>query len=310
VSDRRLWLEQACPGCRAAPGSRCQTSAYKGKPRTWLHAARGWQQRSCPTCKAFTGELCRTPTGRTAARPHTARLHYGRRELTIDGVWQELEQKGAAVAFVRFHGGGGKPGVIATVTLKDAEQQQLERWSSGVGPLPDELAAPIWGRYASFRGHPRIVGTVIWDLAHREVLCTGTRGQARFEEMLIARPLTRVPLLPWRDDTSRDTSPPVQEEPPVLSPPAVVRACERCGAAIAAEARDDALYCSKLCRQAASRARLRETSGRAGMRAPERCARCAGQMPAGLRPEALYCSKRCRQAASRARLADNPTDPG
>jgi hypothetical protein len=112
-----------------------------------------------------------------------------------------------------------------------------------------------------------------------------------------------------RDDTPRDTSPAFQEELLVLAPPVVVRVCERCGAAIAADARKEALYCLKLCRQAASRARLRDASGRFGMQAPERCACCAGLMPAGLRPEALYCSKRCRQAASRARLHP-AADPG
>jgi hypothetical protein len=44
-------------------------------------------------------------------------LRYGRREPTIDAVWQELEQYGAQAAIVRFHGGAGKPGVIAAVTL-------------------------------------------------------------------------------------------------------------------------------------------------------------------------------------------------
>jgi predicted nucleic acid-binding Zn ribbon protein len=306
VSDRQLWLDQVCPHCRAAPGRRCQTSSYKGKPLSWLHAARGWRQRTCPTCKAPAGETCHTPSGRSAACTHTARLRYGRREPTVDAVWRELEQWGAAAAIVRFHGGAGKPGVIAAVTLEDARKRKLSRWSSGEGPLPDQLAAPIWGRYASFRGHPRIVGMVVWDLANREVFSSGTRGETPFTEVLITRPLTRAPL-PWSSDTSRDTSP-VDEEPIPPSPPVHVRACERCGAAIAPDARQQARYCSKLCRQAASRARLRQASGRAGLRTPERCAQCAGPMPERLRPEARYCSKRCRQAASRARRSD-PPDP-
>jgi predicted nucleic acid-binding Zn ribbon protein len=176
----------------------------------------------------------------------------------------------------------------------------LSRWSSGEGPFPDELAAPIWARYASFRGHPRVVGMVLWDLTSREVLSSGTRGETPFTEVLITRPLTRAPLPP-----SSDTSP-VNGEPAAPSPAPSARACERCGAAIAPDARPEARYCSKLCRQAASRARLREASGRAGLRTPERCAHCAAPMPDGLRPEARYCSKRCRQAASRARLASPP----
>ena len=93
-----------------APGRRCQSHSYKGKPLSWLHAARGWRARTCPTCQAPAGEACHTPSGRIASRPHTARLHYGRRELTVDAVWQELEQYGARAAIVRFHGGAGKPG--------------------------------------------------------------------------------------------------------------------------------------------------------------------------------------------------------
>jgi hypothetical protein len=288
VSDRRLWLDEACPECRAAPGLRCQTHSYKGKPLAWLHGARGWRQRRCPTCKTPAGEACHTPSGRIASRPHTARLRYGRREPTIDAVWQELEQYGAQAAIVRFHGGAGKPGGIAAVTLEDAEQRELSRWSSGEGPFPDELAAPIWARYASFRGHPRVVGMVLWDVKSREVLSSGTRGETPFTEVLIARPPIRV-ALPSSSDTSRDPSL-VDGESATPSPAASVRACERCGAAIASGARPEARYCSKLCRQAASRARLREASGRAGLRTPERCAHCAAPMPDGLRPEARYCS--------------------
>ena len=301
MSDRRLWLDEVCPDCRVAPGRRCQTHFYKGKPQSWLHGARGWRQRTCPTCKAPAGEGCHTPSGRIAAGPHAARLRYGRRELMVDAVWQELERWGAAAAIVRFHGGAGTPGVIAAVTLEDAAERELSRWSSGEGLLPDELAAPIWARDASFRGHPRVVGMVLWDVKHRAVLSSGTRGETPFSEVLIARPPTRASL-PWSSDTSRDTSA-IEGEPVPSSPLPPVRACERCGAPLAAGVRGEARYCSKLCRQAASRARLREASGRAGLRAPERCAHCARPMPAGLRPEARYCSKRCRQAASRARLA-------
>jgi predicted nucleic acid-binding Zn ribbon protein len=237
-----------------------------------------------------------TPTGRLAARPHAARLRYGRCEPTIDSVWQELERWGAAIAVVRFSGGSGRPGSLAAVTVEDAARHELARWSDGEGALPDELAAPIWGRYARFRGHPPIVGMVIWDVTNREVLASGTRGEQQFNEVLITPPRTRTPL-PWQSDTSHDTSRAAE-----ITAPPPSRVCERCGTAIASEARKEARYCSKLCRQAASRARLRERSGRAALRAPAQCADCAGPMPKGLRPEALYCSKRCRQAASRARL--------
>jgi len=159
MSDRRLWLEEPCPTCGAPSGLRCQTSRYRGKPKRVLHAARGWRHRSCPDCKAQPGEICRTPTGRRAAQPHTARLHPGRRELFAEqGVWEELERWEASTALVRFSGGGGSHGAIAAVTV-DATKRELARWSGGEGELPEALAAPVWGRYALFRGHPRISGT-------------------------------------------------------------------------------------------------------------------------------------------------------
>ena len=166
MSDRQLWLQEPCPTCAARSGLRCQTSRYRGKPLGVLHAARGWRQRSCPTCKAQPGELCKTPTGRRAAQPHTARLHPGRRELFAEpGVWEELERWEAATALVRFSGGGSSQGSVAAVTLEDAEGRTLARWQSGEGELPEALAAPIWGRYALFRGHPRVSGLLMWPSA-------------------------------------------------------------------------------------------------------------------------------------------------
>ena len=141
-SDRRLWLSEPCPSCAARPGLRCKTSRFDGKPTGWLHLARGWRQRSCPTCKAAPGESCTTPRGRSAGRPHTARLGRARRELAADQqVLEELEQWGASVALVRFFGGGGNPGSIQAVTLEHENGKELARWSSGEGELPEALAA-------------------------------------------------------------------------------------------------------------------------------------------------------------------------
>ncbi len=298
VSDRRLWLQEPCPTCGVQPGLRCQTSRYRAKPARWLCDARGWRYRPCPTCKAPSGESCHTPTGRQAARPHAARLR-GRRELHAEGVWQELERWGAAAALVRFSGGGGRAGTVGAVTLESDERRELARWGDGEGELPEALAAPLWGRYALFAGHPRISGLLMWDVRSREVAVAGKRGGKDYGEVLIPRPRSRVTLAP-HGDVSRELS------PPALVVVAPERSCEQCGAPIAPSARLEAMFCSKRCRQAASRARLRERSGRAALSAPERCAWCTGSMPAGVRPEARYCSKRCRQAASRARLANQP----
>ena len=292
--DRRLWLSEPCPSCGARTGQRCQTGRFTGKPARLLHPARGWRQRPCPACKAQPGELCRTPTGRLAGRPHTARLGPARSELLVDEhVWQELGRWGADVALVRFSGGGGNPGTIGAVTLEAAGQRELARWESGEGELPEALAAPIWGRYGLFRGHPRLTGIVIWDAQTRQVLVAGKRGHEQLDEVLLQPP--RQAAATPVGDTSRDTS-------PAGGLRAAGRACCGCGQPIPANARPEARYCSKRCRQAASRARLRERSGRAALAPPERCVCCEGPMPAGVRPEARYCSKRCRQAASRARL--------
>jgi hypothetical protein len=199
MSDRQLWLQEPCPTCAARGGLRCQTSRYRGKPLGVLHAARGWRYRSCPICKAQPGELCKTPTGRRAGQPHTARLHPGRRELFAEpGVWEELERWEAATALVRFSGGGSSHGSIAAVTLEDAKGRTLARWQSGEGELPEALAAPIWGRYALFRGHPRISGLLMWDVRERQVVIAGERGGEKFEELpsapgrLDRRPVTPV----------------------------------------------------------------------------------------------------------------------
>jgi predicted nucleic acid-binding Zn ribbon protein len=308
--DRRLWLSEPCPSCAARAGLRCRTSHYRGKPTGWLHVARGWRQRSCPTCKARPGEPCTTPRGRSASRPHTARLGSAHRELlTNEQLWEELEQWGASMALVRFFGGGGNPGSIQAVTLEHENGTELTRWSHGEGELPEALAAPIWGRYALFGGHPRITGLLMWDARARSIQIAGKRGGRKFEEILSApRQIARVTIVPPAAnplcDTSRDTSPPDTVTPDgTAAVSRASRSCERCGNPLAAGLRTEARYCSKRCRQAASRERLRQRSGRAGLQAPKRCARCQGPMPSGVRPEARYCSKRCRQAASRERLA-------
>ena len=307
MSDRRLWLEQPCPSCHARSGLRCQTSRYGGKPSRVLHGARGWRHRSCPSCKAQPGELCRTPTGRQAGAPHTARLSYGRRELFAEeDVWRELERCGATVALVRFSGGGGRPGSIAAVTLKDGEERELARWGHGAGKLPEALAAPIWGRYALFRGHPRITGLLMWDVHERQVVVAGERGGPKFDEVLSPpRPPSRLTVMPTAPTTLRDTSPgsaaPADRQSalPARDVGEVSRVCEHCGGSIPEGLRPEARYCSKRCRQAASRGRLKGQPPKPPSPPLQTCSWCGARMPAGLRAEARFCSKRCRQASSR-----------
>jgi hypothetical protein len=304
MSDRRLWLGEPCPSCHVGAGVRCQTSRYGGKPSRVLHGARGWRHRSCPSCKAQPGELCKTPTGRRAAQPHTARLHPGRRELFAEqGVWEELERWEAAVALVRFSGGGGSQGSIAAVTLEDAKKRELARWGSGEGELPEALAAPMWARYALFRGHPRISGLLMWDVQERQAVIAGERGGAKFEELLSApRQLYRPPVTPLAvtaGDVSRASAARAYRGTSPAGAREASRSCERCGEPFPAGLRAEARYCSKRCRQAASRARLKDRPSSLPPSPAETCAWCEGPMPAGVRVEARFCSKRCRQASSR-----------
>jgi endogenous inhibitor of DNA gyrase (YacG/DUF329 family) len=294
VSDRRLWLAEPCPYCGARSGLRCQTSRYSGKPARRLHGARGWRHRPCPTCKAQPDELCRTPSGRQAGQPHAARLQRGRRELFADEqVWEELERRDTATALVRFSGGGGSPGSIAAVTLEAADRRELARWSGGGGELPEALADPIWGRYALFRGHPRISALLMWDVQERQVVVAGERGGEKFDELLSApRQPSRATVTPTAPSTPRDTS-------PAAGAGEASRSCGRCGEPLPVGLRPEARFCSKRCRQAASRERMKDRPPSPPPTPSETCTWCGGSMPAGLRKEARFCSKRCRQASSR-----------
>lgn len=225
----------------------------------------------------------------------------------MEDVWPALERAGAQTALVRFSGGAGRQATLESVSI-EAQGRELARWcDAGESELAGTLAAPAWGRYGSFRGQPRITATLAWTVADRSILLAGTRGTERFEETLQAAVHTPAAV--------RDTSPSAAGDDQG-SPQAgrgdthtAARACSRCGRPIPHGARPEARYCAKRCRQAASRARLRDRSGRSALTAPERCAWCSGPMPPGLRPEARYCAKRCRQAASRARLALTSSQP-
>jgi hypothetical protein len=111
-------------------------------------------------------------------------------------VWEELERWKAATAFVRFSGGRRGDASIGAVTLEDDAGREVARWEAGEGELPEALAAPIWARYALFRGHPRINGLVIWDVQERQVLVGGERGDRKFEEVLVHKPPARAHLAP------------------------------------------------------------------------------------------------------------------
>ena len=188
MSERSAWLEHWCPKCHAGPGARCRRARWtsgRGNAAAQLHVARGWLERACPTCKAPPGTHCSTPTGRPASQVHTARLRPGRRELVSRAaVWDELERRGVSVARVPFRGRAGQGGEIDVIRLervRDGESYEVRLWPDSE-ELANALAAPVWGRFASFAGHPLVRGDVIWTADHRSVVIVGRRGERRFEE--------------------------------------------------------------------------------------------------------------------------------
>ena len=264
-------------GARHLRGWRCTPLAASGSGRA-QRARPGWASRASP--RAGGRQPGRTP--RVFTSPAVS-LH------AAEDVWRALEPSGAQLALVRFTRGGGRQGTLESVSIEAAGRELARWWSAGESALAGALAAPVWGRYGAFKGQPRIAATLQWSVPERSLMLAGARGAERFEEILLAAIPTAAPPA---SDASRDTS---------LAggiTQAAGRACCQCAQPMPAGARPEACYCSKRCRQAASRARLRERSGRSALAPPERCSLCDGPMPTGVRPEARYCSKRCRQAAS------------
>ena len=143
----------------------------------------------CPTCHARPGEGCFTPRGRSAARPHSARLRANAGELTRSEVSEELQRRGANIATLPFIGKrltGASFGRIRLERLEDDQLREIETWSeqrSG-DALIEALKAPVVARYASFLGQPPIRATLTWTLPDRRITITGKRGDEPFEEVI------------------------------------------------------------------------------------------------------------------------------
>ena len=304
MSDRQPWLEEPCPTCGARSALRCQTTRYGAKPARFLHAARGWRHRPCPTCMAPPGQLCKTPTGRRASQPHTTRLQRGRRELFAEEqVWEELERWEAAVALVCFSGGRRQPGQRRRGDAGGCEEERACPLGKRRRRAAGGARRAMWGRYAVFRGHPRISGLLMWHVQERQAVIAGERSGQKFEELVSApRQLYRpavTPVAVITADTSRRSAARARRDTSRGAGAGDARLCERCGEPLPAGLRPDARYCSKRCRQAASRTRLKDRPPSPPPSPPETCSWCRGPMPAGVRVEARFCSKRCRQASSR-----------
>lgn len=188
MNDRRAWLEEWCPVCRAAPGTRCRQQLLKKRrdAAPSIHVARGRRNRSCPTCRAMPEEMCRTPSGREASGPHTARLRRARGELLHEDVWERLERRGATIAVVPFSGCAGAGGRVDTIILSRLDGDKLVDVvrSTARDELTYALEGPIWDRYGVFAGQPSICGAVTWALPHRSIVIAGRRGSEAFEEVV------------------------------------------------------------------------------------------------------------------------------
>ena len=152
----------------------------------------------------------------------------------------------------------------------------------------------------------------MWDVQERQVVIAGERGGQKFEELVSASRQLYRPARQGRAVSAGDVGAPVQGRARRLARgrcPEASRSCERCGDPLPAGLRAEARYCSKRCRQAASRARLKDRPPSPPPSPPETCSWCGGPMPAGVRLEARFCSKRCRQASSRHALRVRRSSP-
>ncbi len=96
-----------------------------------------------------------------------------------------LEERAAVNASVAFTGRAGTGGEIDAIVLSHLDGRSVE---IGRFAWRDEFAyaleAPVWDRFGSFAGHPRITGTVTWTTRDRTLVVAGRRGAERFEELL------------------------------------------------------------------------------------------------------------------------------
>ena len=124
-------------------------------------------------------------------------------------------------------------------------------------------------------------------MQERQVVIAGERGGQKSEELASApRQLYRpavTPVAVITAETSRRSAARASRGAGAGD----ARVCERCGEPLPAGLRPDARYCSKRCRQAASRQRLKDRPPSPPPTPAETCSWCGGPMPGGLRVEAL-----------------------
>lgn len=250
-ADRRLWLSERCPTCGTQAGARChsRSNARRSPPATLTPARRPRLATAArPDLQGRARRAGALPRagGQPPSRTRHACIPLAASCTPCRTVWRALERAGAQSALVRFSGGGGRQPTIASVTIHAAGRELARFGSTGESELPGALAAPVWSRYGSFRGQPRITATLAWNVAERSLRLAGRRGNEHFEETLTAAAPTRHTVA----DVSHDTSPPTLDEdnrPPqtgktplttsrASEPQATKRTCCRCEQPIAASA--------------------------------------------------------------------------
>ena len=132
VADRSLWLQQTCPTCRASPGARCRDPHARKTPSDDRAALRARQASALPHLSRRTWGRVLTPRGRSAARPHSARLRASFGELTRGEAWQELQRRGANIATLPLTGErrtGARFGPTRLERLENDQLIEIETWS-------------------------------------------------------------------------------------------------------------------------------------------------------------------------------------
>jgi hypothetical protein len=77
---------------------------------------------------------------------------------------------------------GGQTDTITLLRVEGDELTEVERRTSRDEPC-HALEAPVWDRFGTFAGHPRVAGEVVWFAEDRRVLIRGRGGHSQFEEL-------------------------------------------------------------------------------------------------------------------------------
>lgn len=87
------------------------------------------------------------------------------------------------VSVVPYVGRAGRGGEIEEIRLqrvRDGEPCEVRLWPDSE-EFACALAAPVWGRFGTFAGHPLVRAEVIWTVDRRSVAIIGRRGEQRLQ---------------------------------------------------------------------------------------------------------------------------------